>query len=61
MVVVFPSLPVIPIVVPGHSSNTSSISEVSIAPLSISFCICGKSGLQDGLLNITSNPTNFDK
>ena len=57
VVVVLPSLPVTPITLPGHNSNTNSISEVRTAPLSTSATISGVSGLQLGERKIISKPT----
>ena len=57
--VVFPSLPVTPIIVDGDIFSTISISDVTIAPLSSSFCNSGIQGIQLGVLKIISNPTKF--
>ena len=57
VVVVFPSLPVMPITVPGQVCINISISEVKIAPLSNSLTISGVSGLQLGERKIISKPT----
>jgi len=60
-VVVFPSLPVTPIILHGASFKTISISDVKIAPLCTSFTISGLSGLQLGDLKIKSNPCKFSR
>ena len=59
--VVFPSLPVTPIILHGASFKTISISDVKIAPLCTSFTISGLSGLQLGDLKIKSNPCKFSR
>lgn len=52
VVVVFPSLPVTPIIVLGVSFRTCSISDVTIAPLLASSTSSGVVGKQLGDLNI---------
>ena len=59
VVVVFPSLPVTPIILHGHISISISISVVTIAPLSASAFSSGFVGKQLGDLNITLNPFKF--
>ena len=54
VVVVFPSVPVIPITLQGANFKTISISDVSIAPCSTAFSISGLLGIQLGDLNIIS-------
>ena len=61
VVVVFPSLPVIPIILQGANFINCSISVVTIAPLLISATNSGFVGKQLGDLNIKSNPIKFFK
>ena len=61
VVVVFPSLPVIPIILHGHIFISNSTSVVTIAPLVASFSISGIVGIQLGDLIIKSKLFNFDK
>ena len=61
VVVVFPSLPVIPITFPGHNFIKSSISVVTIAPLFASSTSSGTVGKQLGDLNIISKSFSFAK
>ena len=61
VVVVFPSLPVTPIILHGHISISISTSVVTIAPLSASCFNSGLVGKQLGDLKITLNPFNFSR
>ena len=56
VVVVFPSLPVTPIILQGHKFISISISEVIKAPLFCSETSCKVVGKQLGDLKITLNP-----
>ena len=55
------SAPDILILGSGHNFKTNSISDVRTAPLSTCLCISGKSGLHEGVLNMTSKPFNFER
>ena len=53
-VVVLPSLPVMAIVLHGHSDMNTSISEVTTAPRAFAFSRCSSKGMSPGVLKITS-------
>ena len=55
VVVVFPSLPVTPMIRQGHSRKNSSISEVRQLPLFTASTSSGVLGLRPGVRKITSN------
>ena len=59
--VVFPSVPVTPIILHGANFKTISISDVNIAPLSTSATNSGVVGNALGDLNMMSKPCNFNK
>ena len=61
VVVVFPSLPVMPITLQGAIFISCSISVVTIAPLFFSSTSSGLVGIQLGDLKIKSNPFRFFK
>ena len=61
VVVVFPSVPVTPIILQGASFNTISISDVIIAPLLAAVTNSSLVGKTLGDLNTISNPFNLDK
>ena len=54
VVVVFPSLPVTPIIWQGQTAKKASISEVRTAPRSCAARSCGTSGRRPGVRKITS-------
>ena len=61
VVVVFPSLPVIPYILALQYLTNSSISEVIYAPSFLTLIKASLSILIDGVLNTTSNPVRFSK
>ena len=61
VVVVFPSLPVTPMIRQGHSWKNSSISEVRMLPRSTACFSSGVLGLRPGVRKIRSNLWIFSK